>query len=70
MQKKCDLSSTIRDPWSTVLQNVFSDISDLAMCSVWLNLKSDTYYDATNHVDYQCGTFLGMCSMEFDLGTP
>lgn len=30
------------------------------MCSVWLNVKSATFYDVTNHVDYQCGTLLGL----------
>lgn len=55
---KCDISETIKDPWSTVLHNVNNDKSDLAMCSVWLNLKSVTFYDVSNYVDYQCGTFL------------
>lgn len=59
---KCDISETIKDPWSTVLRNVNNGTSDLAMCSVWLNVKSDTFYDVTNHVDYQCGTFLGLLS--------
>lgn len=56
---KCDYSSKVLDPWATVLENVEKNISDLAMCSVWLNVKSTTYYDASNYVDFQCGTFLG-----------
>ncbi|XP_037052444.1 uncharacterized protein LOC119085982 [Bradysia coprophila] len=55
---KCDISQTISDPWSTVLKNVNNGTTDLAMCSVWLNLKSNDFYDATNYIDYQCGTFL------------
>lgn len=61
--KKCDISNTIVDPWSTVLHNINNGSSDLAMCSVWLNLKSATYYDVTNHIDYQCGTFLGLLTV-------
>lgn len=57
---KCDFSNKILDPWATVLGNVEKNITDLAMCSVWLNVKSTTYYDASNYVDFQCGTFLGM----------
>lgn len=56
---KCDFSSKVLDPWATVLANVEKNISDLAMCSVWLNVKSVTFYDASNYVDFQCGTFLG-----------
>lgn len=57
---KCDFSIKVPDPWGEVLGNVQTNVSDLAMCSVWLNVKSITYYDASNYVDFQCGTFLGM----------
>lgn len=57
---KCDFSKKILDPWSTVLDNVEKNITDLGMCSVWLNVKSATYYDTSHYVDFQCGTFLGL----------
>lgn len=63
---KCDFSNKILDPWSTVLANVDKNVSDLAMCSVWLNVKSVTLYDASNYVDFQCGTFLGLLPDEHE----
>lgn len=54
---KCDFSSTIRVPWNTVLSNVDNEISDLAMCSIWMN-KPLSQYDTSTYFDLQCGTFL------------
>lgn len=67
---KCDFSNKILDPWSTVLRNVQKNITDLAMCSVWLNVKSTTNFDASNYVDFQCGTFLGMLKYQSPVSPP
>lgn len=55
---KCDTSETIRDPYGEVRGQVERHESDLAMCSVWLNEKSNTYLDVTSYINYECGTFL------------
>lgn len=52
--KKCDLSSNV---WTEVLRNVKDDISDLAMCSIWMK-RPRPEYDTTTYFDLQCGTFL------------
>lgn len=55
---KCDTSATIRDPYGEVRGQVENHESDLAMCSVWLNEKSNTYLDVTSYINYECATFL------------
>lgn len=55
---KCDTSETIRDPYGAVRGQVENHQSDLAMCSVWLNEKSNTYLDVTSYINYECATFL------------
>lgn len=54
---KCDFSPTISVPWNTVLYNVNDNISDLAMCSIWMT-KPLSQYDPSTYFDLQCGTFL------------
>lgn len=56
--KKCDTSAAIRDPYGAVRGQVENQESDLAMCSVWLNEKSNTYLDVTSYINYECATFL------------
>lgn len=56
--KKCDTSAEIRDPYGEVRGQVEKNHSDLAMCSVWLNEKSNTYLDVTSYINYECATFL------------
>ncbi len=55
---KCDTSETIRDPYGETRGQVESHKSDLAMCSVWLNEKSNTFLDVTNYINHECATFL------------
>lgn len=55
--RKCDFSSTITTPWLEVLYNVNDDITDLAMCSIWMN-KQYVGYDMSTYFDFQCGTYL------------
>lgn len=55
---KCDTSETIHDPYGEARGQVQDHQSDLAMCSVWLNEKSNTYLDVTSYINYECATFL------------
>lgn len=54
---KCDFSSKVTVPWNQVLHNVNDGVSDVAMCSIWMN-KPLTQYDPSTYFDLQCGTFL------------
>lgn len=58
VHKKCDTSETIRDPYGEVRGQVENHESDLAMCSVWLNQKSNTHLDVTSFINHECATFL------------
>lgn len=55
---KCDTSETIRDPYGEVRGQVENAGSDLGMCSIWLNERSNTNLDVTNYINYECATFL------------
>lgn len=58
VHNKCDTSETIHDPYGEARGQVQDHQSDLAMCSVWLNEKSNTYLDVTSYINYECATFL------------
>lgn len=51
-------SSYSKDVWDFTLVDLSQNKSDLAMCSVWLDYKKYLQFDLTNHIDFQCGTFL------------
>lgn len=55
--RKCDFSNTVSLPWKEVLNNVNDDLSDLAMCSIWMD-QPRPKYDTSTYFDLQCGTFL------------
>lgn len=52
--KQCDFST---NEWKEVLTNVNDGVSDLAMCSIWMN-QVYSGYDTGTYFDLQCGTFL------------
>lgn len=53
-----DLSRTKRPPYVVILEDLSSNLSDLAMCNPWITAENYILYDFTTFYDAECSTFL------------
>lgn len=53
-----DYSENISNPWSTVIEDVVQDYSDLAMCSIWQKNTNYSVIDFSHEYSSLCATFL------------
>lgn len=53
-----DFSKTITNPWTTVMVDLKKNVSDIALCSIWLNIIHYSEYTLSRYYDTQCVTFL------------
>lgn len=51
-------SKELADPYKAVLRDVKDGKSNLALCSIWMNLEHYRDFDLTSTIDRQCVTFL------------
>lgn len=53
-----DFSKEILDPWERSLQDLEYNISDMAMCSIWMTKDHYQKFDLSNFNDLLCNTFV------------
>lgn len=53
-----DFSSTVPNPWKTIMTDISDNVTDMGICSVWMDANRADSFDLSTYYDFQCHKFL------------
>lgn len=49
-----DFSATVPNPWKQIMTDIADNLTDMGICSMWMNAKRADQFDLSTFYDFQC----------------
>lgn len=53
-----DYSENVKDPWLNITNDISNDLTDMGMCSIWLDADRDMKFDLSTYYNQICATMV------------